>query len=126
MTESMLNTVLWLALNIYHEARGEPIEGQKAVAKVTLTRAVEKGQSIEQVIWAKRQFSWTEDQFPDYPKDYRIFFRCCAAAEAALNEFINGDTLQRANHYHADYVSPGWAGGMKFICQIGQHKFYRG
>ena len=31
--------LLCLALNIYHEARGEPLKGQIAVASVTMNRA---------------------------------------------------------------------------------------
>jgi len=50
----------WLAKNIYHEARGQSIKGQYAVAIVTLNR-VKSGkfpESIEKVVTQPGQFSW--------------------------------------------------------------------
>ena len=51
--------LLWLTLNIYHEARSEPEIGKLAVAHVTLNRAMEEQKSIEEVVTAPYQFSWT-------------------------------------------------------------------
>ena len=54
--------LLWLTLNVYHEARSEPQLGQIAIAQVTLNRA-KKGQlSIEDVVRQPHQFSWTMDK----------------------------------------------------------------
>lgn len=126
MDNGMMHSILWLALNIYHEARGEPVEGQKAVAKVTLTRAIRRKQSVEQVILAPRQFSWTHDGTPDYPTDYRVFFRCCESAHAAITEYMNGQTLEMADHYfNHNLVNPSWASGMKIIKIIGNHTFLK-
>ena len=59
--ESMgfMEGLLWLTLNIYHEARSEPEVGKLAVAHVTLNRAMEEQKSIGEVVTAPRQFSWT-------------------------------------------------------------------
>ena len=51
--------LLWLTLNIYHEARSEPEIGKLAVAHMTLNRAMEEQKSIEEVVTAPYQFSWT-------------------------------------------------------------------
>ena len=50
-----------LALNVYHEARGEVIEGQIAVAHVTLNRVNHSyfPETICDVVYQNRQFSWT-------------------------------------------------------------------
>ena len=47
-----------LSLNVYHEARGEPIQGQLAVAYVTMNRLVSGRypDSICNVVWQDRQF----------------------------------------------------------------------
>lgn len=53
-----------LSDNIYYEARGEPVEGQVAVAQVTLNRLISGrwGGSVCEVVYYKRfgvcQFSW--------------------------------------------------------------------
>ena len=59
MMLSFLEGLLWLTLNVYHEARGEPEIGQLAVAHVTLNRAMEEHKSIAEVVREPYQFSWT-------------------------------------------------------------------
>lgn len=55
--------LLCLALNIHFEARGEPIEGQLAVAHVTINRAKENKTSICHEVFKKGQFSWTRHRY---------------------------------------------------------------
>ena len=52
-----------LAINIYFEARSEPIEGQVAVAWVTLNRRDAEGfrDTVCIVVHQYMQFSWTHD-----------------------------------------------------------------
>lgn len=51
-----------LALTVWGEARGEPVEGQVAVAWVIKNRAASRRQTIQTVCLAKWQFScWWED-----------------------------------------------------------------
>lgn len=58
-SEKQLNC---LAQNIYHEARGEPLSGQLAVAFVTLNRTEDDRfpDSICGVVYQRGQFSWTK------------------------------------------------------------------
>lgn len=53
--------VTCLTLNIFKEARGEPLAGQMAVALVTLNRVKAAGleKDICTVVFEKGQFSWT-------------------------------------------------------------------
>ncbi|WP_419584734.1 cell wall hydrolase, partial [Thiolapillus sp.] len=55
-----------LAQNIYHEARGEPVAGQVAVAYVVLNRVARqiRGTDVCEVVWAPHQFSWTRHPTP--------------------------------------------------------------
>ena len=55
----LLEGLLWLTLNVYHEARSEPPIAQSAVALVTLNRAHEKKMPIKAVVQEPHQFSWT-------------------------------------------------------------------
>lgn len=102
-----------LMRNIYHEARGEPLVGMVAVAKVTLNRA--KGSSICAAVYAPYQFSWTLKPRRDpvyYP--YEIYQ---AAHLAAYSNFP-------ATHYHATHVKPVWSKKLTKLKQIGNHIFY--
>ena len=50
-----------LAMNIYHESRGERLEGQIAVAQVTINRMehTKWPSTICEVVYQPKQFSWT-------------------------------------------------------------------
>ncbi|MBE0438105.1 MAG: cell wall hydrolase [Methylomicrobium sp.] len=52
-----------LAMNIYHEARGEPLQGQYAVAHVTMNRVKsnEFPNDVCGVVVQKRAFAWVPD-----------------------------------------------------------------
>lgn len=98
------------------EARGESFEGQAAVAEVIYNRCINRGQSVEQVIWADKQFA--------YPYGGEISQDTKEAVAAVFDyEMLN---LDGAEYFHADYVLPSWAEDMEKVCQIGNHIFYKG
>lgn len=111
--------VMCLALNIYHEARGEPIAGQRAVAHVTLNRARERRMSVCDVVFEPAQFSWTI-------KDPKVTNEAAWAKALAVAKRASARAGRgvQANHYHARSVQPRWAGSMKVVAIIGQHVFY--
>lgn len=116
-----------LALNIYHEARGEPEEGQIAVAHVTLNR-VESPRfpnNICSVVWQSGQFSWTQDGRSDIPRDRAAWVRSQELADIALDWHDMGEDFSHgATFYHANYVNPFWASIFDHVVTIGVHIFY--
>lgn len=98
------------------EARGESFEGQAAVAEVIYNRCVNRGQSVEQVIWADKQFA--------HPYGGEISQDTKEAVAAVFDyELLS---LDGAEYFHADYVLPSWAEDMEEVCRIGNHIFYKG
>ena len=98
------------------EARGESFEGQAAVAEVIYNRCINRGQSVEQVIWADKQFA--------YPYGGEISQDTKEAVAAVFDyELLN---LDGAEYFHADYVTPSWAEDFEEVCRIGNHIFYKG
>ena len=128
--------VEWLAMNIYHEARNEPVTGQLAVAHVTINR-VESNHypnSIEKVVTQQWkgicQFSWFCDGKSDVPKNKEVYAEIYKLAENILLRYNRNDAFDITNgstHYHAVYVQPRWAKAKKMtkVAQIGLHIFYR-
>lgn len=114
--------LLCLALNVYFEARNEPISGQLAVAEVTIRRAKKFNSSVCKEVFLDKQFSWTADQTRSVKdlKAYRV-------AELVAKEAMEGKTnfSKGADHYHAKYVNPKWAGRLCKTATIGQHIFYK-
>lgn len=98
------------------EARGESFEGQAAVAEVIYNRCINRCLSVEQVIWADKQFA--------YPYGGEISQDTKEAVAAVFDyELLS---LDGAEYFHADYVTPSWAADMQEVCRIGGHIFYKG
>lgn len=122
-----------LALNIYFEARNQSLHGQKAVAWVTLNRmyTARYPDTICEVVWQPRQFSWTHDGLSDVPGGNAIEDAAWeeaqqVAIDVLVAEFENKqDPTRGATHYHADYVNPYWADSYAQVASIGEHIFYK-
>ena len=117
-----LESLLWLTLNVYHEARGEPEIGQLAVAHVTLNRAVIEQKSLAEVIFAPKQFSWTFQKASYIPLELNPLQESLRIAMKAMvtQDFTNGATF-----YHHVRVDPKWTASKIFVARYGAHKFYR-
>ncbi|MBZ6377640.1 hypothetical protein B5C34_03895 [Pacificimonas flava] len=116
-----------LASAVYNEARGEPLEGQLAVAQVVLNRAEDSRwpDTICGVVYQRYQFSFTFDGKPDFPNSERpTWQRAKAVAIVAATENWD-DVTEKAVYYHADYVSPKWRTAFRQTANIGRHIFYR-
>jgi spore germination cell wall hydrolase CwlJ-like protein len=117
-----------LALNIYFEARGEPQEGQMAVAHVTLNRVQSRRfpNSICEVVYQPYQFSWTHIKRSHIPYNRAAWNRAKYIAEVAIDwHKVGEDFSQGALFYHADYVRPYWADRFDETVRIGKHIFYQ-
>jgi len=122
-----------LALNIYHEARGEPDEGKLAVGHVVLNRVLSRRfpstvcKVVQQGGELRRyrcQFSWWCDGRSDKPRNKRDWQR---SSELALAVYWGQteDPTDGALWYHADYVSPDWRTDFVQGPKIGRHIFYQ-
>lgn len=111
-----------LATAVYFEARGEPLEGQLAVAQAILNR-VASGRyagSACGVIHQAGQFSFSSARAPRNGNDWRV-----AQAIAAIAQDKGWQQVApHATSFHATFVKPGWS-GMTRVAQIGNHVFYR-
>ncbi|MFD2174872.1 cell wall hydrolase [Rhodobacter lacus] len=119
-----------LAQTLYHEARGESIPGQVAVAEVVLNRVddprfprtvcgvVKQGSS------QGCQFSWTCDGRSDRIGDRAAWDRAARIARAMLDGAPRALT-DGATFFHTRAVKPGWAKRFEQTVRIGGHTFYR-
>lgn len=115
--------VVCLAKNIYHEARGEPIEGQIAVAQVTVNR-VNSGEfqsNICKTVYANKQFSWTEK--PAKVKDRKAWEASVIIATAVLTKSIHLPDF-KALYFHTRQIRPKWSRTKQVVAKIGNHIFY--
>ncbi|MGZ8312218.1 MAG: cell wall hydrolase [Allosphingosinicella sp.] len=115
-----------LANAVYFEARGEPIEGQLAVAEVVLNRA-RSGRyppTICQVVTQPWQFSFVRHGvIPRADRGSEAWRRAVGIAriaEAGASRLLPREVLW----YHAEYVSPSWGRRLARNTKIGLHIFY--
>jgi spore germination cell wall hydrolase CwlJ-like protein len=114
-----------LTRNIYYEAGVEDAVGKYAVAQVTINRlkAGRWGQTICQVVYAPKQFSWTLIKQLSKP-DGELW----SQSEQIARQVLDGHRiprLARSLYYHAVYIrNPVWADPAAQAGQIGNHVFY--
>ena len=116
--------LLCLALTVYHEARGEPLSGQYAVAHVVMNRVKDShwGASVCSVVGSKAQFSYTRHH--SFPKDIEALRKSVRVARQVMNG--RPDVTRGATHYFNPFLAaPGWAGELQYILKIGNHVFYK-
>lgn len=115
-----------MAKNIYHEARGEPLAGQYAVAHVTMNRVKSDRypNTICKVVYQPYQFSWANHGEPRI-KDKVSWTRSVKIAEEVIYHLTTDDVTNGATHFHMDYVHPRWMYKLKRTVKIGNHIFYR-
>lgn len=126
------SAVQYLALNIYHEARGENMEGMVAVGWVTLNRVrshrfpstvpsvVQQGGEI----LYECQFSWWCDGRRDIPKEGRVWQLAQSVAKEVLQGKYFDNTSEALFYYNPKKASPCWGNASTFIRKIGNHKFF--
>lgn len=121
---------LCLAMTIYHEARGEPVFGQKLVAEVVMNRvaSTDYPNKICDVVTQNKQFSYigkgNKITMPDDPMAWR---ESMTIAIEAINNHIDGLSYSsdpKMMFYHATYVRPKWSKKMRKTHHIGKHKFF--
>ena len=119
--------LLCLALNVYHEARNQPWEGQLAVAHVTLNRLdLKRFPTVCDVVFRDGYFSWTKDpqKLNGWPTDKAAWEMAQRAARSALVDPA-ADPVKGSTFFHAASIAPDWAPHMIRVARIGDHVFYR-
>lgn len=132
----------YMALTIYGEARGEPLEGQAAVGFVILTRARKRKWDIRTTVLRPFQFScWNTDDpnrkeldllmgnWDGAVKEKCMLRQCFWVARGVLDGWII-NPVPDADHYVTRrlFVSPNapdWVARMEPVQCIGRHVFLR-
>jgi hypothetical protein len=116
-----------LAQAVYFESRGEPIEGQLAVAEVVINRA-RSGlypDNYCDVVTQPAQFSFVRrGRIPEADESSAAWQRAEAIAEIAQQNLWQSKAAD-ALYFHATYVRPSWAHQKVQLAQIDTHIFYR-
>ena len=118
-----------MAVAVYHEARGEGVEGQLAVARVIMNRAASGKYPSSWCGTVKQpwQFSFVNPRtghMPGVDENSASWRKAKAVTKLAVTSAVpslGNDVLW----YHADYVAPSWGRRLSRVQKIGTHIFYR-
>lgn len=131
-----------LALAIYHEARGEPLPGQFAVAVTIINRVRSNAypDTVCGVVYQNAarlnrcQFSFACDRRSDVPQNPQAFERALNMAEFAntMKANLGNDPaagspfamLSGMTHYHRHDAKPAWSKKLQRLAHIGSHVFF--
>ena len=116
-----------LAGAVYFESRGEPLEGQLAVAKVIMNRAEDRRwpSSYCAVVYQRSQFSFVKNgRMPRIKTGSAAWKRAQAIARIA-HRGLWDSSADDAVYFHAKYVRPGWSRRKVAVATIDTHVFYR-
>lgn len=129
-----------LAQNIYHEARGESMDGKFAVAFVTINRTNDEyfPDTVCNVVYQTRykndgsvrscQFSWTcnaaiEDEVFHETDQWIVAW---TIAYLIYTDWVEIEDLTDGSlYYHAKSVNPRWTKSLNRTMKIGAHIFYK-
>lgn len=116
-----------LATAVYFESKGEPLEGQLAVAQVVMNRAASGRYpaTLCGVVKQRAQFSFVRaGMFPSIDANCAAWRKARAIARIAQKHLV-ATVPTDVLWYHADYVAPHWREALVKVEQIGAHIFYR-
>lgn len=140
-----LSGIQALALTIFGEARGEPIEGQIAVGCVVRNRLrnnPSKYQSYHDVIFERLQFSCWNTNDPNYPRllgiaqkltdnrdvGERQWKQCLWVAQGIVNVDVLDNTKSSLNYITRNLWNsndkPTWAKNADINTEKGNHVFF--
>lgn len=105
-----------LARTVYYEARGEPLKGQIAVAKVVLNRVAKtKGKyNVCDIVYQPHQFTWTKYK---YKQSYDI--KSLNVANMVIED------VNILKNFDATYFNKSKHLKLTYVARIGQHTFYK-
>lgn len=120
--------VLSIALNVYHEVRGDVVAAQYAVAHVTKNRAENNitSNSCYGVVWSPHQFSWTRSSLQKIiPHDQQAWKHAQQVAYQVYTGKHRDNTHGSTNFYAPNRTkeTPAWIENSIKTVHIGQQIF---
>ncbi|WP_298470792.1 cell wall hydrolase [uncultured Erythrobacter sp.] len=126
-SDDMSEQMRCLAGAVYFEARGEPLDGQLAVANVVINRADDRRfpASYCGVVYQRAQFSFVKNgRMPRIKTSSAAWDRAKSIARIAHDGMWESQ-VGEAVYFHAKYVRPKWSYRKTRTATIDTHIFYR-
>jgi len=122
-----------LTAALFHEARGEGLQGIKAVASVIENRrqSQQYPSTYCKIIKQHKQFSFVQEGKPIHkleqqvkPSEKEVFALVSRVAEQVLEGRFKPTLPAKVLHYTTHAVRNQWTAKMQVVAKIGNHRFY--
>jgi spore germination cell wall hydrolase CwlJ-like protein len=116
-----------LALNMYHEARGEGEAGMRMVGEVTINRTASSKypDTICGVVYQKSQFSWVSTKKDKTPREQESWELALKIAKELLDDDVASYPHLATHFVNLSVARPVWTKKFDKVTKIGDHTFYR-
>ena len=120
-----INDLYCMTMNIYHESRGEPVQGQLAVGNVVINRvdSPDFPNTYCGVILQDKQFSWYWDGKSDRIRNMEDFKLAAELSFMLLIGYIEDNTEGALYYYNPSVVNPYWATAYNYKVTHANHVF---
>lgn len=114
-----------MTMNIYHESRGEPVQGQLAVGNVVINRVDDPDfpNTVCGVILQVHQFSWYWDGKSDRVRNREDFKLAAELSLMLLAGYIDDNTDGALYYYNPNKANPYWASAYNYRVTYANHRF---
>ena len=118
---------IYMTEAIYFEARSEPLECQEMVAHVIMTRVYDwyYPNTVKEVVWANKQFSYTHDGKNELMYDYKAKVLASETAHLVLSGLSVDTTAGSLYYLNPGLANPIWKDDYTFVTKCGKHTFYK-
>lgn len=115
-----------LAEVVVYEARSEPVEGKRLVAKTVLNRVEHPSwpDTIKEVIYEPKQFSYLEDMHKQSTPTEQDWIEASSVSFNILHGYVEVDS--EVTFYHEQSIKPFWAEHKELVTHVNRHVFYTG
>lgn len=116
-----------LAGAIYFESRGEPLDGQLAVAEVIISRAESRQFPADYcgVVHQRSQFSFVKNGRMPSPRTGSVAWKRAKAIAQIAHKGLWDSEAAGSLYFHARYVAPSWSHKRQAMATISRHVFYK-
>lgn len=123
-------SLVCLALTIWTESRGEPLQGQIAVASVVMNRVETGNSTVCGEVTKPSQFPWAKNKIRKHANDYIIYAKALPQGKTwdhaikVASEVLEGSQklVPHIAYFHNVHEHPKWKLKREFA--LGRHIFY--
>ena len=123
----MIETLVYMTVCIFFEARSECFDAKMMVGHSILNRSVRRKLTPAEVVKQPKQYSWYHERTQTIKiRDIEDLLKCAEVAVKCYARHQVGLRLGKVDHYYDDSINPPyWAASMKPLGKVGAFYYFK-